>query len=259
MVSRLRRIRGTAEVIITVGAMQLNYQLLICDLDGTLLNGEEIAIQCLAGTLARFQLPEPEGALVAELCRVHYIVRSSELWSRLAGSCTEKVVQACIQHYDLSCHELLHTRPPLFPHVHEVIRAVKNAGVQLVVLSNRDQADLTAALGACDLNPYVDLAVGVGGRVQPKPDLSALHLAIRPVFGRIPPDGMLVCGDSSTDLGFARAAALSCCWATYGYGDANECAVFQPEFTIGDIRELLGVLDGSSFRERNRWPFRGHA
>lgn len=230
-----------------VEATQLRYRLLICDFDGTLLNNKEIAVQCLAGTLARFSLPQPEETVLAQLRRVHYMLRSDEIWYRLAGACSEQVVEACIQHYDQSCREVLLTRPPLFPNVREVMRTMKNAGVQVVVLSNRDQQDLMAALGACDLGSYVDLAVGVGGHIQPKPDVSALHLAILPVFSRIPADDILVCGDSETDLGFARAAALSCCWASYGYGDPARCAQFQPDFRIGDILELPRVLHGNSY------------
>jgi phosphoglycolate phosphatase len=49
-------------------------------------------------------------------------------------------------------------------------------------------------------------------------------------------------GDTATDILFARASGMPCCWASYGYGDVERCRALDPEHEISSIEELPALL-----------------
>ena len=49
-------------------------------------------------------------------------------------------------------------------------------------------------------------------------------------------------GDTEIDIQFAKASGISCCWASYGYGDKARCRKLEPEYRIDSIAELPALI-----------------
>jgi phosphoglycolate phosphatase len=49
---------------------------------------------------------------------------------------------------------------------------------------------------------------------------------------------ILMVGDTELDILFAKKSGMSCCWVSYGYGDAQRCRALKPEHEIASIAEL---------------------
>ena len=78
---------------------------------------------------------------------------------------------------------------------------------------------------------------------MPKPDRLLYEANIRPLMPGISPSRTLVIGDTEMDLQFAGNIGAHSCWASYGYGDRARSAALQPDFTISEISELLGICE----------------
>ena len=54
------------------------------------------------------------------------------------------------------------------------------------------------------------------------------------------PDECLMVGDSPADMEAGRRAGVQVCAVTYGYGQREALARYEPDFWIDDLRDLAG-------------------
>jgi phosphoglycolate phosphatase len=52
-------------------------------------------------------------------------------------------------------------------------------------------------------------------------------------------------GDTETDIQLAKNSGMACCWASYGYGEAERCRALEPEYEISSIAELPALVHGA--------------
>jgi phosphoglycolate phosphatase len=69
---------------------------------------------------------------------------------------------------------------------------------------------------------------------KPAPDVLLRSIA---ALGATPEDCLFV-GDSETDMEAGRRAGVRTCAVTYGYGNPEAIARWQPDYWISDLREL---------------------
>lgn len=94
------------------------------------------------------------------------------------------------------------------PHGHDVIRATRDAGVPLAIVSNNSGRAVSAYLAAHRLGEYVARVIG-RPYARPdlmKPDPRMVFDAVRAVGGE--PAACVLVGDSMTDIAAARAAGV---------------------------------------------------
>jgi phosphoglycolate phosphatase-like HAD superfamily hydrolase len=53
------------------------------------------------------------------------------------------------------------------------------------------------------------------------------------------PEDCLLVGDSAPDMEAGRRAGVKTCAVTYGYGDPDALARWEPDYWIADLRELF--------------------
>jgi phosphoglycolate phosphatase-like HAD superfamily hydrolase len=66
------------------------------------------------------------------------------------------------------------------------------------------------------------------------------------------PDDCLFVGDSTADMEAARRAGVKACAVTYGYGQPEHLARWEPDFWISDLRELLPGQRFAAASETNK-------
>ena len=72
---------------------------------------------------------------------------------------------------------------------------------------------------------------------KPAPDVIFTALA---AMGATPADCLFV-GDSAADMEAGRRAGVKTCAVTYGYGQREALAQFDPDYWVNDLRELAAL------------------
>jgi phosphoglycolate phosphatase len=103
-----------------------------------------------------------------------------------------------------------------FAGVEETLKALKNGGARLGILTNKP-AELTGPLlDRLDLAGYFTAVYGAGRKSYTKPDPRIFHDVVEDLIGEEGGAGLMI-GDSITDLSTARAASAPCILMSYGY------------------------------------------
>jgi phosphoglycolate phosphatase len=130
----------------------------------------------------------------------------------------------------------------LTPGCRAVLTELKSLGHFCVLLSNKGEVAIHAALEHFRLSGSFDLVVSARAGLKPKPDPESYHRAIYPAGSRTLRGRCVVIGDTIADIRYARNIAALSCWAMYGYGDAEQCADLRPDYRLGALAELPDVI-----------------
>jgi phosphoglycolate phosphatase len=220
---------------------QPRYELLLLDFDGTLASTHEDVIWCMRRTFESFGAEPPAPARV--LATIGLLLEKAVESLRPPGH--PLPISEWVAAYRRIFHLEAGPRTRFFEGAAAVLGEAKRRGIETAVVSNRGSLSIEVLLRR--LGPLRPRCVLGRDRVMfRKPDARLLHRDLHRRFPATRPEAMLVVGDTSTDLRFARAAKLSACWAEYGYGDRAHCLRYRPRYTIRDFSELLRVLaDGA--------------
>lgn len=224
-----------------MSARRTRYAALICDLDGTLLDSNSVAPYCLNLTLSHHGLAHRE----IHTLRRFASLPPEQIWNDLLPSELEHLRVDCCAFYRAAYRETLVSTPPLYIGALAVLSLLREAGLTVAILSNRNDEEtrlLTRAAGIAELASAV---VGVSEVRHAKPSTTALDTTLAPLFEGVPRDRILMCGDSSVDLLFARNASIPSCWAKYGYGDSQQCEGMNPDHILERVQELPELVLGS--------------
>jgi phosphoglycolate phosphatase len=220
-------------VSINVQGATFDYQLIVFDLDGTLIDSRRdlanatnaLLVECGAAALPEDRIGRMVGDGAATL-----VARAFDA----AG--LEKPPDALARFLTIYGEHLLdHTRP--YPGIAAALDAL-GARASLAVLTNKPLASTREILAGLDLARHFDpdAVVGGDGPFPRKPDPAGLHHLIARA-GAVPASTLLV-GDSLIDWKTARAASAHVCLARYGFGFEG-----FPLGEIGPGDRLIDSLD----------------
>ena len=93
-----------------------------------------------------------------------------------------------------------------------------------------------AVLEQFGLLPYFDHVQGTDGfPCKPAPDV--LQRSLEALGGQ--PCECLFVGDSAADMEAGRRAGVKICAVSYGYGNPDHLARWEPDYWVSDLRQLL--------------------
>jgi HAD superfamily hydrolase (TIGR01509 family) len=204
------------------------------DVDGTLADTNYLHV--LAWRRVFLEQGEPE----VTSARIHRLVGmgSDELLETLFGRPRPELKPERERHFDALKSEIR-----AFPRAGDLLRALHDRGVRVVLATSAEKSDLEALLKAIDADDAIDAVTSAGEveQAKPAPDLfcEALDAA------GTAPGATVVVGDTVWDVKAAARAGLPCVAVLTGgisraeLEDAGAVAVY------GDVGELLDDLDGS--------------
>lgn len=143
--------------------------------------------------------------------------------------------EALVQYYEANI--AVHSR--LFPGGLEVLDALAAAGVKLAVVSNKLERLSVRVLDALGLAPrfYTIIGGDTLGKGRAKPSRDPIDAMIaRGGGGRA-----VFVGDTTYDIGAARAAGIASVAASFGFNDLP-AAELGADAVIGHFDELIGAL-----------------
>lgn len=131
-------------------------------------------------------------------------------------------------------------RSQLYPHVTEGIAWLKQMGVRVGCVTNKDSQFTLPILK--DLGIYDDFEIVICGDTLPrkKPDPAPLLHAAK--FFRVDPSESLMIGDSISDVKASRAAGFKIVCVSYGYNHGTDIRTAKPDAVIDSFAELKNLF-----------------
>ncbi|MFA6293067.1 MAG: HAD-IA family hydrolase [Victivallales bacterium] len=188
------------------------HPLLLCDLDGTLIDSRE------------------DLATGVNLMRADYglIPLSVESVTGYVGDGARKLVERAlpesvknieeaIDKFKRYYQENMFVKTRLYPTVAEGLRILHGNGWKLALTSNKPSGKCEDILRHFGVGPYFDLILGASDSYPLKPDPESIFIAMRNA-GSDKSDTWII-GDNHTDLEAGRRAGIRCCYAKYVFGN----------------------------------------
>ena len=217
-------------------------QLVMFDLDGTLVQTAGEISDAVNDTLRAFQRPAvPEEQVerwIGHGTRELMVQALAKVDGRpvdavRASAEFADVMAAFDPFYEKRCG----TRSVLYPHAREVLTALRQRGVKLAVVTNKEGRHTRSILQAHGLPALLDHVISGDTLPKKKPDPAGIHDCLTR-FGATTATALFV-GDSSIDVATARNAGVPVWALPYGYNMGEPIAASQPDRLIDDLSALL--------------------
>lgn len=199
--------------------------LVIFDLDGTLIDSKLDLAHAVNATRVHLGLPALENELIST-----YVGNGAPALMRraLGPEAGEQVVEQALEYFlaYYDDHKLDNTRA--YPGIPEALDELHRAGVLMAVLTNKPVRVSGRILEGLGLARYFARVYGGNSFEQKKPDPVGVERLLTELgVGR---DSALLVGDSAVDVRTARNAGIKVCGVSYG---------FQPETLEQDPPDMM--------------------
>jgi phosphoglycolate phosphatase len=222
--------------------MSARYDLIMFDLDGTLVETAPEIWEAVNDCLRHFLLPEVSQQQVNDwighgtrelLVQALSFAGQTEVAAVRASASLPLKVAEFDKHYQRRCG----TRSQLYPAVLETVQALRERGVKLAVVTNKESRYTQVVLQAHGLTALFDAVISGDSLSRKKPDPAGIEHCLTQ-FG-VPKHRALFVGDSSIDVATARNAGVTVWALPYGYNMGQPIEASSPDRVIADCSALL--------------------
>ncbi len=214
----------------------MKYDLVVFDLDGTVLDTLEDLADAANHALTRFGLPERSADDIRRFIGngVVRLIRQAVP----AGTDEETRLGVLAEFKDYySRHVDVHTRP--YPGVTEMLTALEGRGIRSAVNSNKPDAAVQS-LSASHFGSLISMALGERPGIPRKPAADGVNF-ILDTLG-VSRDRTLYVGDGETDLLTAENAGIDCAWVSWGFRRRSELSGLDIPHAFDTAEALLRFI-----------------
>jgi phosphoglycolate phosphatase len=218
------------------GQHPANYDLIIFDLDGTLIDSKLDLANSVNFTRRHMGLDVLEHQLIFS-----YIGDGATMLIRramgegLGESDVQRALEIFLSHY----REHLLDNTTLYPGVAEAIVALKP--LKLTVLTNKPLRPTRAILQGLQIHDRFAVVYGGNSFDQKKPHPMGIEQILSDT--RIARERTVMVGDSYIDIQTGRNAGVATCGVTYGLA-SDTLREPKPDFLVDDLRQLSRIVYG---------------
>jgi len=216
---------------------QARFDLLILDLDGTLVDSEALLVGMVGETLgAHGYAPPFPGSIAASIG-----LPLDEVFRRAVPHAGAAAIEELCADYRRGADtpEFV-ARFCLYDEVASTLAELRAAGARAVIATSKGRATSLDILEHCGIHSMIDEVVGGDcvERGKPHPEMVERALA---QFAT-PPERSLVVGDTCFDIEMGKAAGAATCAVTYGMQAESALRAMRPEFVIDRFAALRGLV-----------------
>jgi len=233
-----RKHRGKQEDYLdTVNNIIKGYELLIFDLDGTLVDSSDDICDSVNKTLLFCGL----GKLTKNQVMSHVGFGSSELIKRCLQD-RSALFEKAHDYYKRYCNNQLCNKTKLYEGVKSVLEELYNSGsCRMVVFSNRSGELARRILSIFGIMQYLEEVVGDEDGFRLKPDSEAVSYWMERFC--ISNERALMVGDSLVDMEVGVKSGIKTCFVKFGYGKYhNNLSSVKSDYAIGAFSEILEIV-----------------
>ncbi len=220
-----------------------NFDLIIFDLDGTLLDTVLEITQSVNAGLKVLALPLVESHQIRDwvgqgaehlfTIASQFSISQSPQQLPLTSAQFQTGFQAFMTAYELYSGK----NSQLYPFVREALVQLQQKGKHLAVVTNKVKRLADLALVQHNLSHYFELVIGGDTFAQKKPDPYAIDYCRQ--FYQVAADKTLFVGDSVTDVLTARNANVAVWALPYGYNHGEPIEKSQPDQVVADFSVFI--------------------
>jgi phosphoglycolate phosphatase len=218
------------------------FDLILFDLDGTLVETAPEIMDAVNDTLSQFDLPLVSQQQVNDWIGHGTLSLLVNAVADRSGQSVEAVrsgelLRQMVPVYDGFYQQRCGTRSHLYPQVRETLQALRAQGVKLAVVTNKEGRYTQVVMNVHQLGPLFDAVVSGDTFPTKKPDPAGV-LQCLAQFGAAKVRTLFV-GDSSIDAATARNAGVPVWLLPYGYNMGQPIQACAPDRVIADFSSLL--------------------
>ncbi len=219
-------------------------ELLIFDLDGTLIDSRLDLAQSVNATRLHMGMPPLDNERVAS-----YVGNGAPVLIRraLGEQATEAELQEALEFFLEHYREHALDFTTVYPGVRESLARLHAAGTRLAVLTNKPVRISREILNGLGLGEYFFQVYGGNSFEFKKPNPVGVT-ALMAEAG-VPPDGSMMVGDSSVDIRTAQNAGIRSCGVTYGL-QPETLADPAPDLLVDRMEELADRILNNTGEKR---------
>jgi pyrophosphatase PpaX len=211
----------------------LHYDTVLFDLDGTIIDTNQLIIESIQHVwVRRYGKRLPLESIIPHMGRT-----LEQQFQTFTG---ERDVAELIEEYrkfNYTAHDD-YVKP--FPHVAEVLAALKRHGVKTGAVTTKMRASSQRSLAFCGLDNLLDTLVTLDDVEHPKPHPEPVLKAVRELGADA--SRTIMVGDSPFDLQAARAAGVVPVAVGWSLKGVEALLPYEPHAVIHDMRELLRLV-----------------
>lgn len=222
---------------------KLDIELIIFDLDGTLIDSKDDIANSVNYTLKQFGLPALENSLIYSYVGNGVLPLLEETLTHSNKKDTlNEALKIFRTHYEE--HLLDITRP--YPGVMEMLEYFSSAGMGLI--SNKPEKFVKKILKGLDVESFFLVALGGDSLKTKKPDPEGINMIINRF--KTMPDKTIIVGDGGVDIRAGKNAGIHTCGVSYGLREREELVDAGADIIIDDILELKDHIEYNPKIER---------
>ena len=217
-------------------------ELVLIDLDGTLVDSLPDIAFCVDGMLTQLGLPTAGQERVGQWVGngTDILVRRA-LAGNLGGEVDEEQFARAAPLFTALYAKHTSERSRIYDGVEAGLEYLRAIGAALACVTNKSSTFTHKLLSEMDLDEHFSLVISGDTLARKKPDpLPLLHAARH--FAVAPEQGLLI-GDSANDVEAARAAGFRVVCVSYGYNHGNDIRDSRPDAVIDSMAELPMLFD----------------
>lgn len=211
-----------------------NIDLVIFDLDGTLIDSKTDIVDSVNFTLTHLGLPERSGEEITSFIGTGL----NDLLRKSLGSFKQHLFSDTLSIFSKHYRAHAADTSKLYPYVKEVLEYLKNK--TLFVVTNKRTEMAWAALKNFGIGGYFNDVIGGDNTDCLKPSPCPLNQALN--AGRSDKDRSMIVGDMDVDIKAGKAAGILTCAATYGIGTKESLVASSPDYSIDNLLELTQII-----------------
>lgn len=218
------------------------FDLIMFDLDGTLIETAPEICDAVNDTLRRFDLAEVTQQQVNDwighgtrelLIQALAFSGQTDVAAVRASDSLPLMAAEFDKHYQARCG----TRSHLYPQVRETLVTLRERGVKLAVVTNKEGRFTDTVLNVHHMLPLLDAVVSGDTLPTKKPNPAGIAHCLAQ-FGVLRHRALFV-GDSSIDVATARNAGVPVWLLPYGYNMGQPIEACSPDRIIADCSALV--------------------
>ncbi|WP_338751467.1 pyrophosphatase PpaX [Bacillus sp. FJAT-52991] len=213
-----------------------NITTLLFDLDGTLINTNELIIASFLHTLDYYFPNQYQREDVYPFMGPTLV----ETFSSIDPDRVDEMVER-YRTYNLAKHDELVTE---FDGVYDTIRTLKENGYKLAIVSTKMRNTVIKGLKLMNLYDFFEVIVALDDVTEPKPHPEPLQKALA-ALGSTPEEAMMI-GDNYHDIEGGKNAGTLTAGVSWSVKGKEFLQTFDPDYMLDTMSELLDILQVST-------------
>lgn len=213
----------------------MRYSHILFDLDGTLIDTNELILQSFEHTFETFFPGQYTRADILPHMGQPLVTQ----FGRFAPDRVQEMIDVYREH-NIANHDRLVT---IFPDVREVLQELKDMGCTMAVVTSKMRRTALMGVQLFGIESFFDAFVTIEDTDKHKPHPEPLLLAMKKIGAQ--PDQTLMIGDSPYDIEGGKRAGVATCGVAWSLRGEAGLRPYWPDYVIREMKDLLPIIRGT--------------